>query len=66
MNRFEDDKKYRFSKELFIEAEKDTHLDYEACKYWVDRLDGQEVESYRCDGYMVAPEWCEEVQDAEV
>ena len=57
--KFEKGKRYIFRKKLFIEVEKD---DYEACKSWVDECDGQEVESgWRIGGYMIAPEWCEEV-----
>ena len=63
MQKFDQGKRYIFRKKLFIEVEKD---DYETCKSWVDECDGQEVESHRCIGYMVAPEWCEEVQDAEI
>ena len=64
--KFEEGKKYIFRKKLFIEAEQGTSIEYEACKDWVDKLDGQEVESYRCDGYGVAPEWCEEVPNAKI
>ena len=59
VEKFENGKRYIFSKKLFIEVEQDA---YEACKDWVDKLDGQEVESCRrIDGCMVAPEWCEEI-----
>lgn len=66
MDKFEKGKGYIFRKKLFIEAEQGTSLEYEACKDWVDILDGQEVESHRCIGYTIAPEWCEEVPNGEI
>ena len=68
VEKFEEGKKYKFSIELYAQdfglASKDDP--------WAQECEGEEVtvmsaDRGNCKGrYWIVPEWCEEVQDAEV
>ena len=61
LKKFEDGKRYKFTKERYLETRKPT-----ITPLWVDEIDQIEVlvqheECGHIESYIIHPEWCEEI-----